>query len=281
VEKDALGTNKERLIQIISRAVESGINFLGLQDHHLANINEREDELVIGMYDKLLSLSLPLSEVEYFGFDDWEELNGVTMTPLEEIAIARRSIALWNRALNEPCPFHRDKKVRETHFLYIRLEGLTFDGLRSLYSRSERPRFVCHHKGGIDGIYQRYGFDRTIEFDFGVNLLLKDVVPNSTLLPFREQIKLLPKGYSVPSILDEATKLVCMMRKLGVCPNTNRLANTSTFNENGERLRIGRCFDGKIEVEAGWEECSLPDTGLAALRQLELPFLGVCIIPSH
>lgn len=268
--KKALATSgindgkKGQLIQMGEAAIRKGIKVIGLDDESGQRVINRGTELFDAILDKMRELSLELPEMPFFGIADWQAFNGIVFTPKQIASVAKFP---WSDAvLNAPCPFHHGKMVRETHFAFVGKEGMTIMELQQLFPQSGQPRFYSY---APDAWYSNQQFATKETLKFRWYLLLKDIVPGSENTTFEKQKAMLPKGYEVPSAAAETAKDLLVFKKIGIHANSNRYARTSSLDSDGDRVRVGFCDAGGVDVSARRDGDHGGGVGVGASRKFE------------
>ena len=253
---------KEQIIRMVEDAVRKGIKVIGLNDESGQRVVNRGTELVDAILDKMRELSLALPEVSYFGIADWQKLYGIALTPKQMEAIAATSPS--DAVLNSPCPFHKDRMIRETHFAFVGLDTVNIIELQRLNPKATEPRFYSY---APDAWYFNEKFATKEFLKLRWYLLLKDIVPGSENKTFDEQKAMLPKEYEVPSAVAETAKDIFIHKKTGIYVNPNRYARTADLGSGGTRVSVGRCGAGGVGVAYGWGDRRSGSLGVAASRK--------------
>lgn len=224
----------------------------------------RGGELMDAIIDKMRELSLELPEVPCFGIADWQKLYGITLTSKQVASVGDFP---WSDAvLNAPCPFHKGKMIRETHFAFVGLDRVSIMELQKLNPKATEPRFYQY---GSDAWYRNEKFATKVNLKFRWYLLLKDVIPGSENKTFDEQVAMLPEGYEVPTAVEETAKDFLIFKKTGTYVNSNRYARTADLDSDGRRVYVGRCDADGVFVDDCYGVDRLGNLGLSASRKFE------------
>jgi hypothetical protein len=182
------------------------------------------------------------SGVHHFGITDWQTYFNLAL-PIRLVAAAGQFP--WRpTVLDAPCPFHRGRLVRDTHFAFVSLDSMTMMELQRLNPKGGQPRFYSDE----DSWYadEAFAIERTLGLRW--HLLLKEIVPGSENKTFEEQQAMLPEDYEVPSALAETAKSLLRAKKTGAYANGTRYACTSDRDIVGSRVCVGRFDRGGIHV---------------------------------
>lgn len=151
----------------------------------------------------------------FFGPDEWWHFYAARFSP-EKLRMVER--LPWNEdELKEPCPFHRKKTVRDTHFAFLGLPSLhgrqlTIHSLSLIHPPSTRPGVFLTLR-----VRERLQSSTPSPFSgspaFRWYLMLRDRVPGSSGRSFQEQEALLPREYEVPTAIEELVKQVLIAHR--------------------------------------------------------------------
>lgn len=207
----------------------------------------------------------------FFGVEDWQDMYGVSFTKKQLAAAGQFP---WGEAvLNASCPFHPNKKVKDTHVAFLGVEHLdeqrkkplTIRQWQELHPTSQQPRFYSY---APDCWYAKEKFATTITCQLRWYLMLAEIIPGSEDKTFDEQMAMLPAEYEVPTAVEEVTKDFLCFKKTGVYLNGNRYGRVQDVDSRGLRVNVGG-FDGDgLSVSNYWDDKALYDLGLAAARKL-------------
>ncbi|OGN40855.1 MAG: hypothetical protein A2606_02540, partial [Candidatus Yanofskybacteria bacterium RIFOXYD1_FULL_42_10] len=184
----------------------------------------------------------------FFGVEEYATLYGVNFSKKQ---LREVSGFPWGKdILDAPCPFNKGKTVRETHFAYLgvdKLNGspLTIMKFQELHPESGQPKFRNY---APDSWYHQQVFatDKTMKLRW--YLLLKNIVPNSTLTSWNDQKAMLPAEYEIPTAVEETAKDLFVQRKTGIYPNLKVYARVDDTSSNGHRVNVGDCYHGSVGV---------------------------------
>jgi hypothetical protein len=200
-----------------------------------------------------------------FGPEEWSALYGVRFTKAQLRRVAEFP---WSEdVLNAPCPFHKGRRVAETHFAFLgldRLNGkpLTIMKWHDLHSRTGHPRFYSDAP-----LYREQTFATERMCELRWYLMLVNIIPNSEHKTYTEQLRdCLPSEYEVPTAIAEVTKDVLYHRKRGQYPNSTRWGRTKDMISCGCRVYVGSCNES-VDVDYWREDHCYDDIGLAASRK--------------
>jgi hypothetical protein len=179
-----------------------------------------------------------LGRYGFFGVGGWNKAFGEcfpdkpqTLEGLKEQKITESFP--WNDGvLNSTCPFHPDKRVRDTHFGFLGLRTLHGNPLTILQwcNVSVGSPTVMYPSDKLEG----YDFIKRKRCKFRWYLSLREPVPHSQSKTWDEQVALLPENYEAPSAVCELTKQVLYYRSTNRCPYT---PNDQNWNGYGLRCR--------------------------------------------
>ncbi len=161
------------------------------------------------------------------------------------------------RVLDQPCPFYPARKVRETHFAFFGVAGLSMAELKAMnlgYARFGRPSSYYVDK--------KFFVHEVLEARWHV--VLTSIVPGSLGGLFEEQSKMIPPGYVVPPAVVEATKGILLLEYYHLVSSSPPCyVNTSTVTEDGQRVGIA-CDKSGVKISLGWPW----EVGIGACRIL-------------
>ncbi len=208
----------------------------------------------------------------FFGVEEWATLYGASFTKKQLREIAEFP---WGEdILSSPCPFVKDKLVKDTHFAFLGISGLNGSPLTvakwlELHPATGQPKFYFNqnpwHKG------QPHTDVATMELRW--YLMLKEIVPDSTSKTPEDQVKMLPAEYEVPATIAEVSKDLLAFRKTGERPNYSRWAackertvKTDTANA-GLVSCVGYFVEDGLRV-GSWHGSRSDSVGFGASRKL-------------
>ena len=178
-----------------------------------------------------------------------------------------------NDTLNSPCPFNSGKLVKDSHFAFLGIPGiingqpLTVAKWLELYPATGQPKFYFDTDPWHVG--QPHTDVATMQLRW--YLMLKDIVPGSTMKTPEEQVAMLPEGYEVPTTIMEVTKDILVFRKTGERPNGSRWAACTERTVETDKVSAGRvscvgCFNESGLNVTYWFGARGGDVGLGASR---------------
>ncbi len=252
----------ELIIRLIEDARKKAITVIDPDNPAAQRIIKRGGELQNAIIDKMRELSLELPEMPCFAVADWQTLYAIRLTPKQMAALGNFP---WSDAiLNSPCPFHKGKMVRETHFAFVGVDTITMMELQRLNPKETEPRFYSY---APDTWYSKEKFATKTTLVLRWYLLLKEIVPGSENKTYDEQVAMLPPEYEVPSAVAETTKDILIYKKTGAYVNPQRYARTSDVDSVGLRVLVGTCGSDGVVVSRSWDDDRYDDVGLAAARK--------------
>ncbi len=172
--------------------------------------------------------------------------------------------------LTVPCPFYSHEKVADTHSLILLVpelndKPLTMMELQKLHPAHKQPRFW-----GYGIWYKDQKFTNTPPCEKPVwVLMLNEMIPNSEGTTRQAQQSLLPKGYFVPSAIQEILKLFFhYLTTGGEYLNKYKCARVKDIASDGYYVFLGRFTESGLFVHNFWLDFKYSDAGFAALRDL-------------
>ncbi len=256
---------KDGIVRIAEEAAKKAIVVLNLTDPSAQRVITRGDELKARITAAINELSAPLPNLDCFGITDWRTIHRIVVTGKQTVAIGEFP---WSDAvLNSPCPFHPGKMIRDTHFAFVGLDHVTIAELQKLYPQSGQPRFYSYTSG--DAWYKNEKFANKVTLKLRWYLLLKDIVPNSENQTFEKQQAMLPTEYEVPSAVAETAKDIFVFQKTGSHANPNRYARTADLVSDRDRVFVGHCGAGGVDVGRYWDDHRRDYVGVGASRKYE------------
>ena len=227
---------KNQLIRLVEGATRKGLKVINPSKNAAQRIHSRGDELESAIIDKMRELSLELPELPFFGLVDWQNFYCMNFKQKEVSAIEKFP---WNKKLlNSPCPFHKGRTIRETHFGFLGLDNISILELQKLNPANMEPRFLCYAPGAW---YSQLSFARNVKLKFRWYLLLKNIVPNSQSRTFDDQKAMLPDEYEVPPAVAETAKNFLIKKKTGIYVNQEWLARTADLSSPFSSVHVGLC----------------------------------------
>lgn len=177
--------------------------------------------------------------------------------------------------LNGPCPFNKDKLVKDTHFAFFGLwaingQPLTVAKWLQLHPATDQPKFYFNSDPWHEG--QPHTDIATMEARW--YLMLKDIVPGSTDQTPEKQAAMLPPEYEVPTTIAETTKNILVYRKTSQRPNGSRWAACTERTVKTNKALAGfvscvGCFDGDGLHVHGWNGIRVYHIGVGASRKFK------------
>ncbi len=207
----------------------------------------------------------------FFGPSEWSTFYGVNFSKNQLEEIPRFP---WDEdVLNAPCPFVKEKLVKETHFAFLGLDVLNGKPLnilrwQSLHPTSGRPRFSTY---APHSWYAQETF-ASQPCVFRWYLLLTSIIPNSTSRTHEEQLKMLPADYEIPTAIAEVSKNVLVYRKVRFCANSNRRAHCQATSDVFRVVVSYLPWSGPGDEDGigigPWKGLPDPNVGVGASRKL-------------
>ena len=197
----------------------------------------------------------------FFGIEEWSAY-GVNFSKKQLREVTKFP---WNKdILNAPCPFVKDKSIRETHFAFLGLYAIRGKPLtiimwqELLHPALGQPRFSSY---ASDSWYENETFANFMTCAFRWYLMPLEIILKPTDKP-QSQIEMLPPEYEVPFAIEEATKDLLYYRKNGVYLNSIR------YGRCKENVHVGY-FDSEGLKFFRWKPFCycLYNFGLAASRK--------------
>jgi len=258
-----------------------GATLKTLQDHgvtveHLARLRAEPDYakrvaefmlqggLVGSVHQKLARAILGKN---FFGVEEWSSLYGVNFSNKQLREAAKFP---WSEdVLNAPCPFHKGKNIKETHFAFLGLNGfrgkpLTILKWQELHPDSGQPKFCSYTS---DNWYAKEKFGNEPTCGFRWYLMPLEILPDSTDKTYQEQVAMLPADYEVPHAIEEITKDILYYRKNGICLFPIRYGRCQDVTSDGRRVRVGGFASYGLGVFCCWDGGRSDDIGVAASRK--------------
>lgn len=159
---------------------------------------------------------------KFFGLEEWMILYGLNLSKKQLREIAEFP---WSEdILNAPCPFYRNKSVKETHFVFwgpdcLLGEPLTILKWQKIHPAGSQPKFSSYASvesiGSAESWYINRKFAKELTCGSRWYLMLLETVPWFDFFrSYREQrIAMLPREYEVPRAIEEVTKAILYHRK--------------------------------------------------------------------
>lgn len=203
-------------------------------------------------------------QVRVWGMADWASYYG----PIKKLDPQVENI------LMSPCPFHKGKLVKDTHFAFLGMPEindypLTVARWLELHPSDGQPKFFFNDNPWHEG--QPHTDVAVLEPCLYV--VLREIVPDSTGKTPAKLVAMLPPEYEVPTTIVEVTKDVLVYRRTGkrcngscwaVC--SERTVQTSRV-EAGELSCVGN-FDKKGIRINRWTGNPLRNVGVGAFRKI-------------
>ncbi len=216
---------------------------------------------------QLLSI---LEPDQFFGPEDWKTFYGINT---ENVKLPAKLDDL-EKIINSPCPFTRDKKIKETHFLLFipgkinqKGTGLSIRTLQKFFPKNQKPRFYSYLTDTIADDNQTYA-DEKIEKDTWI-IILKEIIPHSRYETYAEQLTMLPDKYVIPTAMVTATfHLSAYQKSEGKIAMKQLYGRTNSLDYHQRRIFVSGINDGEIFICA--EEDEKRNGDLGAYIALEL-----------
>jgi hypothetical protein len=207
-----------------------------------------------------------------FAIEDWMTYYDVRFTKKQ---LRDAGKFPWSEeVLNSPCPFNEGRLVKDTHFAFLGIAGINGQPLTvakwlELHPATGQPKFYFNADPWHMG--QPHTDVTTMELRW--YLLLKEIVPGSTIQTPEEQLAKLPPEYEVPSTIAEVTKDILVFRKTDVRPNPLRWAacaerTIATVKASAGLVSCVGDFGGHGLHVSYWDGRRSDDVGVGASRKL-------------
>ena len=208
-----------------------------------------------------------MGEERLWGAEEWSAFYGVGFTKKQLREVAEFP---WSEdVLNAPCPFHKGKSVKETHFAFLGLDKikgkpLTILKWQELHPDSGQPKFYSY---GPDNWYAKEKFGNEPTCGFRWYLMPLEIVPKSTDKTYQEQVAMLPADYEVPLAIEEVFKDILYYRKNDIYLNPTKYGRCQDVASDGGRVSVGSFGSRGLDVD-DWSGDNRGDSvGLAASRK--------------
>ena len=217
----------------------------------------------------------------FFGTGEWKFLYDVNFTDKQLRKVAEFP---WSEdVLNAPCPFHKGKSIKETHFAFLGLDHilgkpLTILKWQKIHPKLGQPQFFSYASDNWhakDWYAEKFGNKLTCGFRW--YLMPLEIVPNSAEKTYQEQVKMLPDDYKVPSAIEEVTKDILYFRKNGIYldfDSTRAYLNSAMEGRcqdvvlSSERISVGDFDKDGLVIYRHQDEFCDCSIGIAASRKL-------------
>jgi len=193
-----------------------------------------------------------MGEERLWGAEEWSTFYGVRFTEKQLREVAEFP---WSEdVLNAPCPFHKGKSVKETHFAFLGLEKirnkpLTILKWQELHPDSDQPKFYSY---APENWYAKEKFGNKPTCGFRWYLMPLKIVPKSEDKTFQEQVTMLSADdYEVPHAIEEVAKVILYYRKNGIYLNPTRYGRCQDMASGGDRVGVGCFGSGGLRIP-GW-----------------------------
>jgi len=206
----------------------------------------------------------------FFGIEEWSSFYGVEFSKKKLHKIAKFP---WSEnILNAPCPFHKGKKVNETHFAFLGLntfkgKPLTIIRWQEIHPDSSQPKFYSY---SLNSWYSQEKFANELTCDFRWYLMPLEIVPGSTSKIFREQTTILTPEYEVPLAIEEVTKVFLYYKKNGAYLNSKRYGRCRDVDSDGRRVDVGVFDSAGLIVSFYWGASRDDFIGVSSARKLKM-----------
>lgn len=205
-----------------------------------------------------------------FGAREWKEHFGVTVTGDETTFKDFDNI---RNVLGDPCPFHKTKKVWETHLMTLIPKDVTIKDMKKYIVNPEKNKEGIPH--GYETSTDRFYVEGNVEeAEHKWVLVTKDVIPDSRKKNFQEQKDLLYKSgenkYTVPKARDMALSILGHYVRSGEflysnSPYTYTRTEDALFSNY--RVFVGGFGSGGLLVDRYGGDDRFERYGLGALRK--------------
>ena len=202
--------------------------------------------------------------VRIFGKNDWATYYG----PAEELDPQIEDI------LMSACPFHKGRRVFETHFVFMGMptingESLTVAKWIELHPGPDQPKFYFNDNPWHAG--QPHTDVAVLEPR--LYIMLREIVPGSTGKTPEQQVAMLPPEYERPTTIAEVTKDILVYRRTGGRSNPNYWAACSEQTVKTTRVVAGNVscvgsFNGDGLSVRYWDGSPYGSVGVGASRKL-------------
>jgi len=174
-----------------------------------------------------------------FGPEEWLKYYGIWFS---EQQLKEISEFPWNESvLNAPCPFVKEKRIKETHFAFLGLYEIYNEPLNVLKWHELNP-FTGKQELKAHPWYEDQDFARVKTCWFKWYLTLIESVPGSTEKTHQEQLEMLPVEYRGPLVVEELTKNILYYKINKAYPNFNtwiRCRDVVDVGMNNCRICVG------------------------------------------
>ena len=176
--------------------------------------------------------------------------------------------------LNGPCPFYKNKLVKDTHFLFIGQEIMhhydasTIIGWyhTQLYMKKlGQPMFSTFQTPDPWFMNESFATRKTLSLRW--YLLLQQVIPDSGRT-YEEHVATLPPEYGVPSAIEEVTKEMLFYKKYGARLNGRLWALCSDRTSDDYRVRVGYFSENGLTIKSSSDDDRHRSLGIGASRRI-------------
>lgn len=203
----------------------------------------------------------------FFGVDEWLFFYGVNFSKKQLREVAKFP---WSEdILNAPCPFHKGKSIKETHFAFLGLD--TFKGKplnilkwQELHPATSWPKFDSY---ASESWYNKEKFSNESICSFRWYLMPLEIPPDFTDKTYQEQVAMLPVNYEVPSVVEEVTKIILYYRKNNVCLSPTRSSRCRDTASDGSRIYVNCFASVALSIYSCLDNLPRWDIGIAASRK--------------
>lgn len=203
----------------------------------------------------------------FFGVEEWSSLYGANFTKKQLRELAEFP---WSEdILNAPCPFHKGKSIKETHFAFLGINfikgnALTILKWQKIHPNSGQPKFYSY---APDNWYAKEKFGNELICGFRWYLMPLEILPNSTNKTYQEQLVMLPADYEMPLAIEEVTKVILYYRKNGIYLNSGKYGRCQDVTSGGGHVGVGDFGSDGLFVNYDWDDVRVYYIGIAASRK--------------
>ena len=173
-----------------------------------------------------------MTEISYFGKTEWKNHFNINVDApriSEEIQLA----------LEKPCPFWANKKIKETHILFLVPQDISLDTFLTPPFFNSNPSMIKYSLSGLK-IAPDYKHPYWA-------LMTKKTIPNSSSNTFENQKAIAKQyGYEIPKTIEA---IACIL-------SAKLLGNISIFCNTGEQTRCEEEIDSSHIIIGGGSSSS-------------------------
>lgn len=203
----------------------------------------------------------------FFGIEEWKFFYGMELSNKQ---LRKLPEFPWSKKiLYAPCPFHKDKTVKETHFAFLGIDffkskPLTILKWHEIHPPGSQPRFIYYSP--ILCWYNEEKFSKEYTCRLRWYLMPLEILPNSTEKSYQEQLTMLPPEYEVPLAIEEVTKLFLYYRKNHIYLNPTKAGRCQDITSDNQRVFVGLFDSSGLKIGRYWDGVDYY-FGLAASRK--------------